>query len=341
MNPEVNIIILNWNGWEDSIECLESLYQNKYDNYKVILVDNGSQDNSLERIKEYCKGELKISSTFFNYQKNNKPIKLIELDENETDKNVNIIDENLILIKNSQNQGFAKGNNIGINFALNNYNSDYILLLNNDTVVDPDFLTELIITAESDEKFGFVGPKTYLYDNENVIQAAGGGNIDFLLGESHEVAFMEKDEKKFDKNIEIEYVGGSCLLVKREVIEKIGLIDENYFMYWEDVDWCFSGREAGYKSIYCFKSKIWHKYGMSSQNYFKTYYHNRNRVYFMKKHASKKYYQKFRTHYLKEVLKESGYQLIYQRNWKLFKSLVKGAIDGFRLTNPNNGLDQV
>ena len=331
MNGEVDIIILNWNGWSDTVECLESLYQNKYDNYRVILVDNGSEDNSALKIKEYCRGKLNVTSGFFNYQETNKPIKFIELNEDEIDKKLSTADERLILIKNSQNQGFARGNNIGIRLALDNYNPDYILLLNNDTVVDPDFLTELINTAESNREIGFTGPKTYLYDNQNIIQTAGGGNIDFLRGESHEVAFMENDVGKYNKPLEVDYIGGSCLLVKKEVIKKVGTMDENFFMYWEDVDWCFTGRESGYKSIYSPKSKIWHKYGTSSQNYFKTYYHNRNRVYFMRKHSPPTSYKKFTTHYLKEILKESGYQLIYKRNWKLFKSLVKGTLDGFRL----------
>ena len=330
MNPKVCIIILNWNGREDTLECLESLYQNKYDNYRVILVDNGSTDDSIEKIKEYLKGGLEVTSNFFNYQEN-KPIKFTQLNEDEIVKELNVPPGNLILIENRQNHGFARGNNIGIQFALNNYEPEYVLLLNNDTVVDPEFLVEMVNTAQSCGGVGFIGPKTYLYNEENVIQAAGGGNIDFSRGESHEIGFMKKDNGKYDENIKIDYVGGSCLMVKREVIEKVGLLDENYFMYWEDVDWCFNGREAGYKSIYSYKSKIWHKYGTSSQNYFKTYYHNRNRLYFMRKHAPPKYYRKFRTYYLKEILKESGYQLIYQRNWKLFKSLIKGTIDGFRL----------
>ncbi len=334
MNPEVSIIILNWNGWKDTVECLESLYQNKYDNYSVILVDNDSDDNSLQKIKGYCNGEMKISSELVKYQISNKPINIVEINQDELDKKIKVTGKNLILIKNEQNQGFAKGNNTGIRFALKNFNPDYFLLLNNDTVQDPKFLIELIKAVESNEKFGFAGPKTYLYDDKDIIQAAGGGNIDFLRGESREAAFMEKDTGKFDKNSQLDYVGGSCLLVKKEVIENIGLLDEAYFMYWEDVDWCFTGREAGYKSIYSFKSKIWHKYGTSSQNYFKTYYHNRNRIYFMKKHAPENLYQKFMSHYLPEILKESGYQLIYERNWKLFKSLIKGTIDGLKMNKP-------
>lgn len=330
MNLQVVIIILNWNGWEDTIECLESLYQNNYPNYHVVIVDNHSQDNSIERIRQYSQSELKASSKFFNYRENNKPLEFIHLKGTDSPAKKLPV-KSLILIENKENQGFAKGNNTGIKFTLKHLKPQYMLLLNNDTVVDSQFLTELIKTAESDDKVGLVGPKTYLYDDKNVIQAAGGGNIDLSRGESHEVAFMLEDHGEFDKTIKLDYVGGSCLLIKREVIEKVGLLDERYFMYWEDVDWSFTAREAGYKSIYSFKSKIWHKYGTSSEDYFKTYYHNRNRILFEKKHAPPKVYKKFLRYYWTEILRESLYQLFYRRNWKMFKSLIKGSIDGMRL----------
>lgn len=329
------IIIINWNGWKDTIECLESLYQNNYDNYQVILVDNASTDDSLENIKNYLEGKLEIHSEYFKYRKENKPINFIEFSHNKCN-DIEIETNDLILIKNQENQGFARGNNTGIRAALKIADPPYILLLNNDTVMDENFLTELVKTAESDLEIGFTGPKTYLYEYNDVIQAAGGGCIDFLRGESHELAFMEKDIGKYDESQGIEYVGGSCLLVKREVLKKVGLLDETYFMYWEDVDWCYNGREAGYKSFYSSKSKIWHKYGISSQDHFKTYYHNRNRLYFMRKHAPRNYYRKFISYYIMEVLKESFYQLIYQRNWKMFTSLFKGTIDGFKLKIPGN-----
>ena len=337
MIPLVSIIILNWNNWRDTLECLESIYQITYTDYNVIIVDNNSQDQSLQKIKDYCNGRIKVQSEFFQYQTWNKPIKLIEYTNQESEKesnqkkNLNPQYRKLFLIENDGNYGFAEGNNIGIRFALKNLKSDYILLLNNDTVVDPEFLNELIVTAESEEKIGFVGPKTYYYDKSNRIQAAGGGNIDFQRGESHEIGFNQEDNGSLDQLMELDYVGGVCLLVKASVIEEIGLMDTNYFMYWEDVDWCFNGREADYKSVYTFKSKIWHKYGASSKNYFKTYYHNRNRLYFVRKHASKTVYHKFLSYYLKEVLIESGYQLIYRRDWPMFKSLFTGTIDGLRI----------
>ncbi|GAG66010.1 unnamed protein product, partial [marine sediment metagenome] len=115
---KVSIIILNWNGWEDTIECLESLYQITYPNYNVIVVDNSSEDDSIERIKEYREGRIKVESTFFNYDPSNKPIKIIEYtrEETETDggKEREILDlpsnRKMILIKNDKNYGFAEGN---------------------------------------------------------------------------------------------------------------------------------------------------------------------------------------------------------------------------------------
>jgi hypothetical protein len=286
-----------------------------------------------------------VDSPFFTYNPQNKPIQVTEITEKQvrmkvTRKVKNNPDPNysspevrnrLTLIKNHQNHGFADGNNIGMSYALENFNPQYILLLNNDTVVDEKFISEMVSLAETEKDIGFVGSKTCFYDDKNVLQAAGGGYIDLLKGESHEVGFKELDNGQHDKIYELDYVGGSCLLVKKIVLEDIGLLDSRFFMYWEDVDWCFTGREHGYKSVYAFKSRIWHKYGTSSENYLKTYYHNRNRLYFTRKHADKKVYQKFLKHFLRDVALESGYQLVYQRNWAMFKALISGTIQGFKL----------
>lgn len=340
MTPNVAVIILNWNGWKDTLECLESLFQIKYSNFEVIVIDNHSQDESIQKIWDYCNGRLDVQSQFFKYQLNNKPIEILEVTNHESinmkkslreHELVKIDSKRLILIKNDDNYGFAEGTNIGIRFALKNLESSYILLLNNDTVVDSGFLDEMIKTAESDKQIGFVGSKTYFYNRINTLQAAGGGNIDFKLAESPEMGFNQEDDGRYDQLLELDYVGGACLLAKTNVIDEIGVLDTNYYMYWEDVDWCFSGREAGYKSVYAFKSKIWHKYGTSSKGYFKTYYHNRNRLYFMRKHANKKVYHSFLYHYLKELLIESAYQLLYCRDWLMFKSLFIGTIEGFRI----------
>jgi len=337
-HPRVSVIILNWNGWSDTLECLESLYQIKYPNYDVILVDNNSTDNSIQEIKNYCSGQRKIESQYVEFKIQNKPIKIIEFTEKEANAitindYLNKVDGSfnkiLNLIKNHENYGFAKGNNIGIDYALNILNPDYILLLNNDTVVDSDFMMELVLTGESNDKIGFVGAKTYFYNNENVLQSAGGGNVDFKHGIVNEPASNKLDDGHYDINVEIDYVGGACLLCKRQVIDVIGTLNEEFFMYWEDVYWCLNGLNYGFKSVYSYKSKIWHKYGTSSDNNFKIYYLNRNRIYVIKEYASKKDYIYFLIYFLLyRFWFECFDYLLNQRKIKKSKCLIKGVFDG-------------
>ena len=151
----------------DTVECLESLYRINYPYYDVILIDNGSTDSSVEKIKDYCAGKINVDSKFFRYKHDNKPIEVIELMKEEAEKGKEVLfsmNERLILIKNFKNYGFAGGNNVGIRFALKALHPDHILLLNNDTVVDKNFLTELVNAIESDKSIGIVGPKIYYYD---------------------------------------------------------------------------------------------------------------------------------------------------------------------------------
>ena len=336
MNFNISIIIINWNGWEDTLECLESLYQINYSNYNIIVVDNNSNDDSMEKIKEYCKGQIVIEPKFCQYNPDNKPIKLFEYNKNELKVEMNLqndfnssFNKIIFLIKNNVNLGFAEGNNVGIKFALNNLNPDYILLLNNDTVVDPDFLTELIKIAEIDKEIGFVGAKTYFYDKKNTIQIAGGGYIDFKQVIAIENGLNQIDSSKYNKNYPVDYVSGSCMLCKREVLDKIGLLNTNYFMYWEDVDWCFRGKKLGYKSFYAFKSKIWHKTGVSSNNYFKIYYYTRNRIYFMKQNFNDSNYIKSLIYFFICIFLPQSATYLVNKDLKGFKPYLRGIINGF------------
>ena len=150
VDPRVAIIVLNWNGWENSIECLESIYKIDYPNYDLILVDNASDDDSIEKIRGYCGGKIEVESNYVNYTDQNKPINVREIDHHEMmeieleDVNGLNHEKNLLFIKNDKNYGFAEGNNIAIRFAMEKLDPEYVLLLNNDTVVDNKFLNELI-----------------------------------------------------------------------------------------------------------------------------------------------------------------------------------------------------
>lgn len=298
MENKVAIIVLNWNGWEDTLECLESLFQINYQYYDLIVVDNDSEDHSLEKIRDYCNGKIKVKSSFFKYSNQNKPINIFEYFESESKIADNICEdyfklgsnEKLFILKNEKNYGYAEGNNIGIKFALNKLSPDYILILNNDTVVDRNFLKELINTSDSEENVGFVGPKTYYYDFEgrkDIINFAGG-KFNMWLGIPSHIDMKNPDNTLYNQKI-VDYVNGSCMLINIETLKKIGLLDSTYFLYWEENDWCYRASKLKLKSFYAPKAKIWHKTKVSIEKLgkIKDYYMIRNRIIFMKKYASK------------------------------------------------------
>jgi len=287
---KVVIIIVNWNGWQDTIECLESVYQINYDSFAVILVDNHSQDDSLSKIRSYCAGELKIESRFFDYQEKNKPIKVLEYDEDDNPSSIGKHD--LVLIKCKKNYGFPGGNNVGIKLALENINPNYILLLNNDTVVDHSFLKELVQEGESNKNIGILGPKIYYYNQPDIIWSAGC-KISWKLARGIQIGSGEVDQGQYEEKKEVDYVSGSAFLIKTEVIKKIGLMDENYFLYFEESDWTLRANKAGYQSLYVPEAKVWHKISKSGGGISKPvglYYITRNRWIFMKKWAKRSDY---------------------------------------------------
>jgi GT2 family glycosyltransferase len=343
--PQVAIIILNWNGWKDTIECLESVYQIIYQNYNVIVVDNGSDNESIEKIKEYLSGEIQVKSNFFGYSVKNKPIQYIEYSNEETDaiygKKNNIseipFNKKLILIKNQKNYGFAEGNNIAIRYVLKSLNTDYILLLNNDTVVDKEFLGGLVNVGEEDLKIGILGPAIYYYERKDEIQSTGV-KIRWNRGSQKVLKYNNSVDEQFNQKIEVEYVAGCALLAKVELIRKIGYLNSEYYAYWEETDWCIRALKAGFKVICVPKIKIWHKGGKTTKkrsNGFFEYHSIRNMFWFMKQHATKKQFWSFQLYFFGLGLwYECGLQLVYRRNIKGFISLFKGVKDGI-LKEPN------
>jgi len=244
--PKVGIILLNWNGEEDTVNCLSSLKYIDYPNYEIVLVDNGSQDGSPDRIKA----------------------KFPEI----------------TLIKNKENLGFAEGNNVGIRRLLQD-KTDYFLLLNNDTVVDKNFLREMVSAFDRDPKIGMAGPKIYyMHDRDRIWYA--GGDFRKISGRTYHIGQMQKDKGQFDEFKEVGFITGCALLVKREVVDKIGLLDKDYFNNYEDVDWSARAKAAGYKLMYVPTSVIWHKFAASMGGRFSPfyiYYRIRNNLLYVKK----------------------------------------------------------
>ena len=267
MNSKVAIIILNWNGWEDTIECLESLYQINYSNYDVIVIDNNSKDDSIQKIKEYADGKIKMESKFLKYNPEGKPIKWIEYTREEAEAGggkereleSSPANRKLILIKNEKNYGFSEGTNIGIGYALEK-GAIYILLLNNDTVVDAEFLNELIRVGEADKEIGILSPVVYYYHNPNKIQFGGREKLNLYLGNVTATKLAKKEVNQ-EVIIDTEIVGGMAMLIKRETLEEIGLFPTEYFLGWEDWDYCIKASRGGLKLVCAPKAKIWHKVG--------------------------------------------------------------------------------
>jgi len=249
MNPRVVIIVLNWNRAQETIECITSLNRLNYHGFEILVVDNASQDGSVTTLKR----------TF----------------------------PELAVIENARNLGYAEGNNVGIRHALNR-GADYILVLNNDTVVEKDALSRLVDASQADEKVGVAGPKIYDFKEPNKIWFAGA-NIDWSIGESHHIGLGETDCGQFDGIVEVDRLTGCAMLIKREVFTTVGLFDPDYFLYFEDVDFCVRAHKAGYKNICVQTAKVWHKEssstGANRGSDLHTYYHTRNRLLFLQKHA--------------------------------------------------------
>jgi GT2 family glycosyltransferase len=187
----------------------------------------------------------------------------------------------LIFIKNDDDSGFSAGNNIGINFSLKFLNPNYILLLSNDTVVDKDFLEELVTFADKDQKIGVVGPRVFYYDKPD--QTAYIGH-DVNLCTARISDPHDKLNEGSPSSVKVDYVVGCGLLIKRKVIEDIGLLDPNYFLYYEDCDWCLRAKKQGYGVFYVAKSRIWHKIPIPEiRSLTSLYYGNRNSFLLIKK----------------------------------------------------------
>jgi len=287
----VAIIILNWKQPQLTVDTIDSVLKIKHSNfeYKIILVDNGSPDNSLNIFKE-------------KYQ-NNHLVKILDT---------------------KSNLGYAGGNNFGIKYALKN-KYDYLMVLNNDVLVDPFFTQELVKELDN---YDIVGPKIYFapgfeyhqdrYQKKDLGKViwSMGGQIDWNNIYGSNIDIDEVDHGQFNKiNKDIDFISGCCFLTKKEVFEKIGSFDEKYFMYMEDVDFCHRAKLNGFTLACIPKSTIWHVNSGSTKGpgHLQNYFITRNRIYFASKFA------KLRTKFA--IFRES-FKFLFKSHWQR-----RGVID--------------
>jgi len=296
---KVSIIILNWNGLEDTVECLESLGKITYPNYEVIVVDNASEGDDV-RI---------LSERFGDY---------------------------VYIIENEENYGFAEGNNIGIRYALSS-NADYVLLLNNDTVVHPDFLSELVREAVTYKNVGIAGPTMYYYDQQEKV-CVTANFINYWTGNLFSRRRGEIDLEQVEGAVEVDWVGGFCMLISRNVLLTAGLLDARFFFYYDDPDICIRAARQGFRILYVTGSKVWHKLATrlafrkkKSTSYgLHAYSLVRNRFILMQKHWSGPQLVTSSICYVASWPKLFVDYLIYYRQGAMLTRFVQGVFDSIR-----------
>jgi GT2 family glycosyltransferase len=218
LNAPVACILVNWNGWRDTVACVESLLRSDYSNLSILVVDNGSSDDSVPQLQ-----------AAFPW---------------------------LEILNAGANLGFAAGNNVGIEIALKR-GAIYVWLLNNDTIVDPHTLTALVSAAESDPSLGEIGSVLHYAHEPTRVQAWGGGKINLWTGMSrHYHGPVEADQ--------LDFLTAASVLVPAAVLRQVGLLDDHYFMYWEDADLSLRIRAAGWKLGVAPNATLRHKEGGST-----------------------------------------------------------------------------
>lgn len=220
--PKVYIIIVNYNGWKDTIECLESIKKNSYKNYHIVVCDNSSRDESIKKIKQWMNININI------------PIKLI---------------------CSKINGGFSYGNNLGIKWGIDRKDADYFWLLNNDTTIEKNTIFELVNYMEKNINIGIGGSCLKFYYDRKKIQGYGGRYNKFSGKSKHII-----NENEINK---IDYIIGASLIVSKDFVKNVGLMNEEYFLYYEELDWSIRAKKKGYDIGCAINSIVYHKEGAS------------------------------------------------------------------------------
>ncbi len=231
MNPPlVYCVILSWNGRHLTMDCVRSVLDMDYPNLKVIVVDNASSDDTVEALKNgYAR---------------------------------DIASGRITLMVNAKNLGFAGGNNVGMEFAFRQ-GADYVLLLNNDTIVDRHLLAELVRETEFRPAVGVSGPKIYYHEPPDQIWFAGG-EVLLHRGISRHTGIRAMDRGQYDRVRCCDYITGCAMLVRRSVYESVGGLDTAYRLYSEDADYCMRASRLGFEMLYVPSGKVWHKISAST-----------------------------------------------------------------------------
>lgn len=291
MSEKVFLIAINYNGLEDTMEFISSVNHIEYPNYHIVIVDNASTKGDLDSIP---------------------------------------VGEHLTVLRSDKNLGFSGGNNLGIDYALK-HGADYIVLINNDTVVEPDFLNNAIAYLQENPNIGVLTGKIMYAKQQNSFWYAGG-ILNYWRGRAYHIGSNEEDQGQYNQIREISFCTGCLMIIPRGAIIDVGMMSEEYFLYFEDTEYSARFTEKSYKIVYHPGVKIYHKVsastGSSSPTYH--YYNWRNRLYFISEHVHglKKFfaYSFYVYEGMKRILSKELPIALYKRSICDFYNKVKGQV---------------
>ncbi|MEP6710990.1 MAG: glycosyltransferase family 2 protein [Ferruginibacter sp.] len=286
-NPFISIVTLNWNGLGVTLEFLESTRNLTYKNYEIIVVDNGSEIDPTDKI---------MAGNYHNTKVVRSPVNL----------------------------GSAGGNNFGMRHSSPDY--DFVFQVNNDAEVTPDLIEKCLEPFYNDASVGVVCPKIRFHHNPDVIQYAGFNKMSMLTGKTTAVGSLEVDKGQYDTPGYTYSAHGCAMMVSKQVIKKVGMMAEKYFVYYDESDWSARIIKAGYKIYYQAKGLCFHKESMSmgKQSPIKVHYMTRNRIYYMRRNASASQFLVFIGFFSFLTVPKTIIKFTVNKQWKHLKAFVKG-----------------
>lgn len=290
--PLISVVTINFNGLVHTLDFLASFQKVTYPHVEIIVVDNASTENPDEILKRF---------------------------------------PGTTLIKNPVNEGFAGGNNRGMEKAT----GDYFFLINNDTEVAPDILEVLLQRIQREENAGLVCPKILYHDAPDTIQYAGFTAINPVTGRGKGKGYQEKDKGQYQKAEITQLAHGAAMFIPKAVVKQIGMMAELYFLYYEEMDYCERIKKAGYEIWYEPGSYILHKESMSvgKNSLLKTYYMSRNRWLFLRRNVNWPLFFFTAAYYLLIALPKNLLVFALNAEWAHFKQYFKGFSDGLFMKN--------
>lgn len=286
MNPLVSIITVQYNRYEETLQFLESISQIEYENYEVIVVDNGSELDAVSLIQ------------------NQYP--------------------EVHVIASKSNLGFAGGNNLGLSYC----KGEYILFINNDTEVEPDFLGHLVHLGNTLPNLGIVSPRIQYFTPKGIVQYAGSTDLNMFTLRNRSLGYGEVDNGQYTLSYRTAFVHGAAMLVPKSILTTVGLMDECFFLYYEEYDWCARLKAKGLEVYFCGESLVYHKESISvgKSSPLKIYYMTRNRIWYAIRNVP------FNKRWITllflygAALPKQLLQFIFQKRWDLFRATWRGAL---------------